>query len=315
MIGMSSMALFANASRSEDWTVAVGFLVLCYLVVYPLYVFLVRLKHTRRIKNQLVTSLYKIPIGLTPAELSYVFSTRVARRQLLGTVLDLANRSVLMVHKKGTDLKVAVGPKIEGNLKPYEKLLYLHAHTASNEVSAERVVSGFTKYKPAGENEIRGSRQYVFWWLLRDDLRRRKLITQHTTATYLKMLFFFGVVGSLILSIVPLFALRLIQLAQSGKIDLSRLVEALQNGFILWVIVIPAVIVVSFFVLRFKGRMLGREWLMTGKLRHYLNQLDAYREFVRLTHRGSLKFESKELAKEASASTRPFAVAFGYIRE
>jgi len=61
--------------------------------------------------------------------------------------------------------------------------------------------------------------------------------------------------------------------------------------------------------------MLGRDWIMTTKYRRYLGQIDAYREFVRMTHKGVLKFESKELYMESMASTRPYAIACGYIKK
>ena len=61
--------------------------------------------------------------------------------------------------------------------------------------------------------------------------------------------------------------------------------------------------------------MLGRSWLLTEHMRRYLPQFEAYREFVRLTHAKKLRFESKELEKEARAGTRPYAIAFGYVNE
>jgi hypothetical protein len=102
---------------------------------------------------------------------------------------------------------------------------------------------------------------------------------------------------------------------RSGEIDPTHIAEAVWSGMQLWAMAVPILLVVSFFLLRFKGRMLGREWLMTDTFRRYLNQLEAYREFVRLTHANTLRFESKELEREARTSTRPFAIAFGYVKD
>lgn len=316
MIGMSTMAMFASTSSIDDWLFAGGVLVVSYLVLYPLYLLFVRIKHTRRIKSQLVTSLYKVPLGLSPAELSYVFSTRVSKAQLYGTLLDLANRSILVLDKNETGaITVSIGPKIEKELKPHEKLLYGHAQGMTGEVPLERVLQGFTTFKPVGDSEIRGSRQYVFWWLLRDDMRKRKLISKHMTAKYIKMLAIFGFFWSLILSTVPLLIIHILVMLDSGEVDFSHLSESFRAGLTFWLIALPMIILTSFFLLRFRGRMLGREWLMTSNLHRYLQQLEAYREFVRLTHKGTLRFESKELQKEARAITRPYAIAFGYVKD
>jgi hypothetical protein len=74
-------------------------------------------------------------------------------------------------------------------------------------------------------------------------------------------------------------------------------------------------VLVTFLLLKFRGRMLGRDWIMTEKYRRYIGQMDAFREFVRLAHKGKLRFESKELRKESIAITRPYAIACGFIKK
>ena len=112
-----------SSFRSQDWTVAAISLIVGYLVVYPMYVLATRRKHTRRIKKQLVTTSYKLPQKLSPTELAYLFSTKVNRSQLYATVLDLSNRSVLMMKKKGGHAHADIGPKVEKSLKTYERFL------------------------------------------------------------------------------------------------------------------------------------------------------------------------------------------------
>jgi hypothetical protein len=312
---MSILASVAVYSRSDDWGVALTALLLFFIVVYPFKITYDRYIRMRRIKKQLVTSAYKLPIKLTPPELSYVFSTKVSRQQMYATLRDLANRSVIIMEKKANKTTVSMGPKVDSTLKSFEKMLVAYIHASKKSVSIEDVLDGFTNYKLKNGEIIRGSRSYVFWWLLRNDLREHGLIEKKMTGKYTKMIINFGVIISLVISIISIMTLRILQMTSNGEIDISAIVDHLWNGILFWLATLIPTIVFSFFLLRFKGRMAGREWLMTKKFDHYLGQLEAYREFVRLTHKNKLRFESKALEKESKAETLPYAIALGYAKE
>ncbi|MFT4532530.1 MAG: hypothetical protein ACI9T8_000553, partial [Candidatus Saccharimonadales bacterium] len=300
------MSMFASTgaySRGDDWWIAGATLVVALLVLYPLRVLFLRYQHVRRINKNLVTSAYKLPIKLTPAELAYVFSTRVSRAQMYATLRDLANRSVLTMHKRSGTTFVELGPKLDSTLQPFEQLLVSYVHKSKRAVSIEDILVGDTVYTLASREVVRGSRDYVFWWLLKKNLRKRGLIEHKMTGRYTSILFKFGFFGSLFVATGPLFSYRLLQMMINGEVGVSNLIETFANGLLFWLIALVPVMVVSFFMLRFSGRMTGRKWLMTDKFYRYLGQLEGYREFVRLTHKNKLKFESKGLNEEAVAET------------
>jgi hypothetical protein len=269
----------------------------------------------RRIKKQLVTSMYKIPVSMTPTELSYIFSTKVKQPQLYATLLDLANRSIIVMHDKHGKITVENGPKIDKNIHIFEKLLLDQFKDKPHPVNVERVISGFTNYELPKGSKITGSRQYVYWWLLRETLRSRGIIQRHLSKRYASMLLLFGVVGSLVISILSIVAFRFIEMIDIGEVDFGRLYESATSGFVLWLMLVIPMLFISYGLLKYRGRMLGRDWIMTKKYRRYLGQMDAFREFVRLTHKDKLRFESKELKKESIALTRPYAIACGYIKK
>jgi hypothetical protein len=129
------------------------------------------------------------------------------------------------------------------------------------------------------------------------------------------MLVLFGGVGGLMVSVFTVTIIRFLQMISSGEVDVERIMLSIGSGFTLWVMAVIPLFIVSFVLLKYRGRMLGRDWIMTEKYRRYLGQMDAFREFVRLTHKNVLRFESKELRKESIASTRPYAIACGYIKK
>ena len=302
--------------RTQDWQVATISLFVGYFLLYPAYVLATRWKHTRRIKKQLVTTSYKLPQQLSPTELAYLFSTKVNRSQLYATLLDLSNRSVLSMNKKKNGkIHVDIGPKVDKKLKSYEQSLMTPIEEAAEDIAITRIIDGLGQYKLPSGYLIKGSKQYVFWWLMRDSMRNDKIIKTDMRRKYLSMILSFGLLCSFALIFIPLFGVRMFNMLDMGELVIGDFMTSIENGFVLWVIMALPSIIASFFLLRFRGRMLGRYWLLTDKYDRYLEQFEAYREFVRLTHKGKLHFDSKTLEKESLAQTRPYAIAFGYAKD
>lgn len=312
---MSTFAAMGVQARTDDWLIAGISLLISFVILYPVYIVILRARHSRRIKSHLVTSNYKLPIKLTPVELAYVFSTKVSNQQLYATLLDLTNRSVLVMgHSRGAKT-VGMGPKLDNNLLPFEKMLVKYIHSAKTPVNVDMLKRGSAKFVLENGSEIQGSRQYVFWWLLRQSMRDKKLIEKSMSGKYSIMLVQFAFVAGLLVSTLSLLIFRLLQMLNDGEVELGLLLDSLINGLIFWVLCLVPLIIISFVLLRFRGKMLGRKWLLTKHSFHYLGQLDGYREFVRLVHRDELRFDSDKMKQESKAETRPYAIALGYVKE
>jgi len=312
---MSVFAELGAYNREDDWFISLAFLLVAFVLIYPLFILYIRYKHMHRIKKQLVTSMYSLPISMTPVELAYIYSTKVKHQQLYATLLHMANKSIILMHKNSGKTTVETGPKVPSDLASYEQLLFEQFNEKKEPTDIDKVITGYTNFEGENKAKINGSRQYVFWWLLRDTLRARKIIEKHLSKKFAAMLFVYGVMASFVISVVSVVSVRFMQMATEGEIDIDRVVQSIGSGVSLWLLMLLPMIVISFGVLKYKGRMLGREWIMTEKYRRYLGQMDAFREFVRLTHKDKLRFESKELKKESIAHTRPYAIACGYIKK
>ena len=155
----------------------------------------------------------------------------------------------------------------------------------------------------------------MFWWLLRDSMRNKKIIKTDMRRKYLSMILSFGLCCSFLLIFAAIIGARMFYMLDMGELIIDDFRTSIVNGFLLWLLVAIPCIIASFFLLRFRGRMLGRYWLLTPKYERYIEQFEAYREFVRLTHKGKLHFDSKLLKKESIAQTKPYAIAFGYSKE
>jgi hypothetical protein len=210
-----------------------------------------------------------------------------------------------------------MGPKVDNNISKTEKLLLDQITSDNDPINIEIVLNGHTNYQDSENKgrQISGSRQYVFWWLLRDSLRKRNIIQENLSKKYALMIFVFGVLGSIVVSTVTIVTFRLLQMLEGGEVDFGRIGESLVSSIYLSLLIMAPMIFSSFGLLKYRGKMLGRHWIVTEKYKRYVGQMDAFREFVRLTHKDKLRFESKELKKESIALTRPYAIACGYIKK
>lgn len=311
---MTIIAVGGMASRSSDWLFVTVVLAVAYIVLYPIYVFYLRNQHARRIKRQLVTSEYKLPHKLNPTELAYVFSASVKQRHLYATLLDLANRSVVVLKNIDGKIYVEPGPKIDDSITPSESLLVDNVHESNHPILVTSLLTGHTIHHAKGQ-KVSGSKHYVFWWLLREQLRSKKVIQKYMIGNYTKLLFGFGACASLCISIVSLSSWRFVEMLQSGEVDFSLLVDHAMNALSIWGILLVPLLLISFFLLRLRGKLLGRHWLLTKSYRRYLNQLIAFKEYIRMTNKHILRYESKELEKETTLRTKPYAIALGYSRD
>jgi hypothetical protein len=220
-----------------------------------------------------------------------------------------------MNKKKSGIIHADIGPKVDKKLTNYEQFLMTPIEEADEDIAITRIIDGPGQYKLPSGYLIKGSKQYVFWWLLRDTMRKKSLIKTEMWRKYISMIVSFGLMYSFVLIFASILAVRILRMLDTGELIIGDFVTSLENSFLLWAIVALPCIAISFFLLRFRGRMLGRYWLLTPKYERYLEQFEAYREFVRLTHKGKLHFDSKTLEKESLAQTRPYAIAFGYAKD
>ncbi len=303
-----------EVSRNADYRLALLSLAVAYLLVYPIWVMYKRRRFQRRISLSVVTSMYKLSVKMSPAEMAYVFSARVGKRHLYATLLDLTNRNVLVMKNNSSGIAVEFGTNTADKLHSYEKLLVGQLHIAGKQAAVRTMVDGFTNYSLSSGEKIRGSRTYVFWWLLRNTLRQNARIYENMTPKYVRLLVSTGVLAGAVIVFIPLMLIRISQSVASGDVDLANWVEHMVNAGVLWLMALMPLLIVSFFLLRFRGLMLGREWLLKPSFLRYIEQIDSYRAFVRLTHNGKLRFESKELQQLSREQTMPYAIALGYVR-
>jgi len=310
---METVAIVSFEGRVEDRIVVGLALVLCYLIIFPAYVLATRAVSKNRIKKQIVTSQYKLPIHLSPSEFSYVFSSKIDKKHIYATLLDLANRSMVIISKREGNIFVSQGPRVDEKIPDTDKLIMENVQ----EVQEQQInvfTDGKSSYKSITNGVVEGSKTYIFWWVLRNQMQKSNLINSNMKLKYFKMIFTNGVLLSYLITLISVISVNFVRMSREGEIEAKQVFQSIIDiSCFLFLLIIP-IMIITFFLLKMRGKNLGRYWLIKQKNIRYLPQIVAYREFVVLAHRNRLKFESKQLKTKALAETRPYAVALGITK-
>lgn len=303
---MEILASIFTEGRFEDRAAAVVALISFYGLFYPITVIVTRHISKNRIRRQIVTSAYKLPLHLSPAELSYIFTSKVNQNHIMATLLDLANRSLIILEKKEGKIVAKLGPRVGNKLAIHEKLLI-------DRIGEDKSVplADFTDGLSGVDGLKRETKQYHFWWSLRSNMQRERIINSGMKTVYLKMILSYGLLLSLLICCFSAISITIVRMMRVGEIESGQIFTAVVEIICFWFIILIPILVLSFGLLKMRAKNLGRYWLITDKNKRYLPQIIAFREFVLLTHSNKLKFESPTLKAKAKAETRAYAIALG----
>ncbi len=63
-----------------------------------------------------------------------------------------------------------------------------------------------------------------------------------------------------------------------------------------------------------RGRIIGRDWIITEKLEKLWPQLVGFRQYIQLVEADKLAFHSSHLETMSKNDILPYAVALGYVK-
>lgn len=288
-------------------------LLISSIILMPSIVFRRWYFYRSRIKKNVISATFEPPLDLNPAEVSYLFKSKLSEQDVAATIINLAQRGLLSYQVVEGKRLVYSGPKIEEELRSYEKKLIDEAEK-NDGISALELVSRFTKDNSSGSRRW-SSREIVFTRFVHDDLKRKKYVSD---AYYLK--YFAGVARILITLLIlfiflPLFSLWFYKLINSGAGDLKSLMKLFGFGLGLSALSTPVFFIAGILLQTIRGRLTGRDWLTTHISHRFWPQIVGYRQFVRLARSDKLEFGSPDIEKKSLVFTLPYAVALGFVKD
>ncbi len=282
------------------------------LIILPSALFRKWYFYRRRLKKNVITAEYEPPLGLNPAEVGYLFDGKLREREVGATIIYLIQKGFLHIKKVNGEKRIYAGPRIGDNLKTYEKKLIEEADKPDG-VTAGALLSRFIAYKDKNFGGV-ASRELVFTQLVHSDLHRRQYVKGSFLKYFLAGSLKITVLLQLVLVYLPLFSLFIIATIQDGTTDFTLLMTLLMTGFFVCIFLLLPFFIAAMILNYLRGRILGREWIITEKLKRLWPQLVGYRQYIKLVENDRLEFQSEELQTVSKNETLPYAVAMGYVK-
>lgn len=253
-----------------------------------------RIQLAKQIRRKVIVAEYQPPLGLSPAELGYLYDTKVRNQELVATLLDLQQREVISIRQKNDYPFATPNKNSDTKLKPHEQYL----------------VNALGK----------GSTLHRVFFLRHRTFFEATLYEQLVTAGYLESSLFSGAKNWILwLNLLGVFIFPgSLCIAALFKPDLGilGLLSTFFGGvFIMLVFGLlgaPIYTIFSGITLAIYTRIAGKSWLRTRKLKDEWRAIEGYRQYVHMVELDNLQFESSTLKGMSKNSTLPYAIALGF---
>ena len=286
--------------------IAINFLLGLFVTLALIVVFMRRWYFARRrILTHRITAEYVAPLEFSPAEMSYLFRHRLDERDFAATLVFMAQRGVIHFRKHEGQKVVLPGPKYEGNLRPYERMI-LEVVDEHKFLPAQELLAG---YLTIFERETKSS----FGAEVRKDLEERGFIKQHYTLGYIESVAKGTILSLFAIVWIPSIFLWIYGVLLQGGSDFSNIDDVTYTSLMLLLMLALPVLIFVIVVRLLQSRSLGRSWIAEKKLKRYWTHIIGFRQFVYLSEKEKLTFESKSLKKTSEINTLPYAIAFRLV--
>ena len=270
--------------------------------------------YRRRLKKNIITAEYEPPLGLNPAEIGYLFDGKLREQEVGAMIISLVQRGLLHVKKLDGKKLIFAGPRIDDSVKTYEKKLIDEADTVDG-VSAEQLLGRFTTRTSIGKKTVTfGSKEFLFSRLVHEDLRKRHYIKGSFLMPFIYTSFKITLLLEFVLIVIPTGILYVLASLQTGTFNLEMTLTALMLALALCVFSLVPLFIASMILAIIRGRIIGRDWIITETLERLWPQLVGFRQYIQLVEADKLAFHSSNLETSSKNDILPYAVALGYVK-
>lgn len=283
------------------------------IIITPLALFRRWYFYRRRLKKHVITAQYESPLDLNPAELGYLFDGKLRDREVGATIIHLLQRGLLHIKKTDNGNRIFSGPRIDDNLRSYEKKLIEEADIEGG-ISGEDLLKRFIGIHTQDFNIPVATKTQVFTLLVHDDLQKKSYVKNRSLLAFLWGSWRISVFLCFVILYFPLALLWGYQTLQSGTVDLLQLVMVLALATIISSVFFIPFLIVGMILNYYRGSIVGREWMITPKLERLWPQIVGYRQYVQLVEADRLEFDNDRLKKLSKNSALSYAVALGFVK-
>lgn len=240
-----------------------------------------RFAHRKKhLMQNVIVAEYAPPADLSPAEIGYLFDSRLTRLELKATLVDLEQRGLVkIVGSKGDDIAAERTAKpAPDNLKPHEN--YVLDSLSVKASFSLGMVNGFKSFVVQSLQEqgfVRPLKDIFIYYAKR------------TAAAYAFL--------------VASFSLALLLMTDGSIVNILTAILGIN------MIAFPVLLIAALIIGWIYGRVVGQPGLWTPKLKAMWRELEGYRNYIEQVELNQIKFESKDLKIRSKNKALPYAIA------
>lgn len=304
---------FTFNGTSIAWVPFFALVLFGLIVILPLALFRKWYFYRRRLAKNTITAEYEPPLGFNPAEIGYLFDGKVRDHEIGATIISLVQSGYLHVKKVDGRKRIFAGPRVGIDLKPYELKLIEVADTSTG-ATLHEMLHKFVHLKTATIEANPATMQFAFLNLVHADLQKRNYVKKSSYMSFINGSLKIAILLQVLVFFVPLGLLWLLGTLNNGTVDFQILAGFVLAGLVLSGIFFLPFFIVGILLFYIRGRIIGREWIITPKLERLWPQIIGYRQYVRMVENERLEFNTKDLAQVSKNDTLPYAVALGFVK-
>lgn len=250
--------------------------------------------HQRNMKRGTIVTEFKPPLDLSPAELGYLYDTKLQKQEIVATLLDLQQRGFITL-KHGNLGLVAVAKKPPAGLKDHEAYLVrvINTGVAIN-------YAFFSYHRVFVESNVQNL------------LVKRGFLHQPSIGRYFRRVAVLNFIGALIFPC----SLLVVSSLKSEGVSVENVAALIATSTlfagVFAMVLFPFYGAVSVATLWLYSRIAGKSWLRTDKLRKEWRTIEGYRQYVHMVEIDNIQFETTELKERSRNHALPYAVALGF---
>lgn len=260
----------------------------------------------RRLKVNDITSEFSAPLDLKPADIAYLYKTKLGSGVIAATIIGLVNQNYLKLVNTGEGKMLELGKNRQEGLTKYELKIVLMVKDKGT-ISGRDLVKEFE-----GLSTI--NRGLSIHNLVKADLASKGYVKKNYTVSFMRRSAYIAVVLFVLTGLWPMVFVWSAEVVLEGYSDFSSLFKLFGSALRFGFATIPVYFVLGALVTYLKGLIVGREWVATPRLIKSWPQIIGFRQYVKLLEVGKLQFNSAELEKKSAKDTLSYAVALGFVK-
>lgn len=284
------MAIYLEGAPALAVTLFTLFLIL--VIPVSLIAIIASIIHKQRLRKKylglsVVKSEHLPPEDLSPAEVGYLFDSKIGSPELLATLFDLEQREIIKFQKLDDNAyNITVNKGVFRNLKPYEILIIDKYANNSTGLDLARLSLASTEFNKS----------------VRESLIKKGFIMDYG--------YYIGsIIGKILLSYLAIVFFLFFVILFSSRGDLAVTFVA---SIIIFVFGFPLFLGLSVVMALINNKIAGHSGMWNKQAKELWPEIEGYREFVRQVEIDNIQFESEELKEKSKNTAMPYAIALGF---